>query len=116
MFQSVGPTFTISCPQQRPFQMWVMTSPGATLMPSGGQPVGTLRLLLGPYAMSCACAGISLGFKSVPDKYWLRVTRHSHDITASASKAADGWLTAWRFAALLALLIGVSFPEVLAGL
>ena len=60
--------------------------------------------------------GFALGFKSVPDKYWLRVTRHSHDITASATKTADGWLTAWRFAALLALLIGVSFPEVLAGL
>src|ERR1019366_2913234 len=60
--------------------------------------------------------GFALGFKSVPDKYWLGVTRHSHDITASANTAADGWLTAWRFAALLALLIGVSFPEVLAGL
>ena len=61
-------------------------------------------------------AGISLGFNCVPDKYRLRVTLRSHDISAPAKRAADGWLTTWRFAALLGLLIGASFPQVVAGL
>jgi hypothetical protein len=60
-------------------------------------------------------AGISLGFNPVPDKYPLRVTLPSHDITAPAKRAADGWFTPWRFAALLGLLIIACFPQVVAG-
>ena len=44
------------------------------------------------------------------------MARHSHNLTAPAKAAADGWLTAWRFAGLLSLLIGASFPQVVAGL
>ncbi len=66
--------------------------------------------------MNCAWARITLGFNSVPDKYPMRVTLRSHDITAPPKKAVDGWLTAWRFGVLLSLLIGASFPQVVAGL
>ena len=44
------------------------------------------------------------------------MTLRSHDTAAPAKKAADSWLTAGRFAALLGLLIGASFPWVVAGL
>jgi len=46
----------------------------------------------------------------------LRVTLRSHDINTAAKNAADGWLTVWRFGVLLSLLIGASFPQVVAGL
>ena len=44
------------------------------------------------------------------------MTRGSHDITAPASRSAGGWLTAGRFAAVLGILIAVTFPQVVAGL
>ena len=61
-------------------------------------------------------AGIPLGIEAVPDKYRLRVTLRSDDMCAPGKRAADDWLTAGRFAALLGLLIGASFPQVVAGL
>jgi hypothetical protein len=44
------------------------------------------------------------------------VTPGSHDITAPAGSTAGGWLTAWRFAAVLGVLIAATFPQVVAGL
>jgi hypothetical protein len=44
------------------------------------------------------------------------VTPGSHDITAPTGKPAGSWLTAWRFAAVLCVLIAATFPQVVAGL
>jgi Bacterial membrane protein YfhO len=44
------------------------------------------------------------------------VTPGSHDITARAGRTAGGWLTPWRFAAILALFLATTFPQVVAGL